>query len=204
MIRHSRIKLNEMAQRLDEMIADLNMDNAYEIFKQSYEKETGAAWDKGKFLSRARNWEFYGDQTGFVAVRPQRSGLVKITGAAGSPKGILKGIRELLSQNTPVWTMASKPLAAQLVKLGLIQPPAFLIKAISKIIPASVFGDVPFTVNSDGSLTFQYSDVGDATKYFVASPEYFKHMLRSLQGSAMNHIPTITKNLIATGIEKLL
>lgn len=187
-------------QKVKESIDNLDMDQAYELFKATYEKETGASWSKDKFMQRASNWDFYGDPTGFIAVRPQRSGLVKLTGAAGSPRGILKGIKELQSENKPIWGMASKPLAAQLSKLGLIQPPGLLLKAISTMIPKSVFGDVPFTVNMDGGVTFQYSDVGPATKYFVASPEYFKQILTQIPNAA---IPDTVKAALTKGINSL-
>jgi len=156
---------------------NVNLDQAYEIFKQSYEKSTGAAWAKDKFLSLARNWKFYGDDNGYVSVRPQRSGLYKLVGVAGSPKSILKGLHELLAENRPIWGMVSADMVPMAKKVGFIQPPGYIIKAMMKLIPASVFGDAEFTVNHDGSLTFNYSDVGDATKYFIANKLYFKEML---------------------------
>lgn len=156
---------------------NVNLDQAYEIFKKSYEESTGASWSKDKFLSRARNWKFYGDDNGYVSVRPQRSGLYKLVGVAGSPKSIYKGLHELLSENRPIWGMISADMVPMAKKVGFIQPTGYIIKAMMKLIPKSVFGDVDFTVNHDGSLTFQYSDVGDATKYFIANKLYFKEML---------------------------
>lgn len=156
---------------------NVQLDQAYEIFKKSYEESTGASWTKDKFLSRARNWKFYGDDYGYVSVRPQRSGLYKLVGVAGSPKSIYKGLHELLAENHPIWGMVSADMVPMAKKVGFIQPPGYIIKAMMKLIPKSVFGDVDFTVNQDGSLTFQYSDVGDATKYFIANKRYFQEML---------------------------
>ncbi len=65
------------------------------MFEESYRKETGQAWSQPKFESRAQNWHFYGDEDGFVAVRPQRSGMKKLVGVAGSPKSIIKGVDQL-------------------------------------------------------------------------------------------------------------
>lgn len=190
--------------KIQEQITDLDLDSAYEIFRKSYEQETGASWDKNKFLSRARNWTFYGDNTGFVAVRFQRSGLAKLVGAAGNPRGILKGIKELQAENRPIWGMASAQIAAQLEKLGFIRPPAKMLKVIAKIIPKGVFGDVDYTVNADGSLTFNYSDVGAATKYFVANAQYFNTILEQLKTNNHIPVPMFTKIMIAGWIKKVL
>ena len=182
-----------------ESIDNLDYDKAFELFSDTYNKSTGASWDKGKFLSRARNWTFYGDENGFVAVRPQRSGLVKLVGAAGSHRSILKGMTELGNESRPIWGMVSSEMVGMLKKLGYIQPPAWIIKAMMKLIPATVFGDVPFTVNSDGSLTFSYSDVGDATKYFLGNSEYFKFMI-----AAFKKKPTLAMRPLIVAIERLI
>lgn len=194
----------QASSTLTESIQNLDLDKAYEIFKQSYEQETGASWSKDKFLNRAYDWTFYGDETGFIAVRFQRSGLAKLVGAAGNPRGILKGIKELQAENKPVWGMASANIAAQLEKLGFIRPPAKMLKVIAKIIPKSVFGGVDYTVNTDGSLTFNYNDVGAATKYFVANKLYFISILDQIKSGNHIPIPTFTKVMIAGWIKKIL
>ena len=159
---------------------ELDLDQAYEIFRESYTKAVGTSWDRQKFMRRAHNWEFYGDQTGFIAVRHQRSGLVKLTGVAGSIKGIFKGFKELQQKDWPIWGMMDLRLAKHLQKQGYVRPPAFLIKLLAKSIPKGVFGGVDIDIQSDGGIKFHYHDVGDATKYFVATPAYFKHILKDL------------------------
>jgi hypothetical protein len=172
------MKLSEIT-KYKPLQESLNIDlhHAYELFSKTYQKSTGSAWTYQKFMSRARNWEFLGDEFGYVAFRRQRSGMVKLVGVAGNIRSIRNGVIELLEQNHPTWGMISKNMVPMAVKLGFINPPAFLMKIMLKMIPKSVFGDVDFDINNDGSITLKYSDVGDATKYFIANKEYFKHML---------------------------
>jgi hypothetical protein len=149
-------------------------DKIYDIFKKSYESSVGVSWSKDKFFSRAKNWLFFGDENGFVTVRVQQSGMYKLTGVAGNTKSIINGLNELQSINVPIWGMVSKDIQNMATKKGLKTPPSFLIKILIKFIPSSVFGGVDFDVNSDGSLTMKYSDVGESKKYFIANDEYFK------------------------------
>ena len=151
------------------------------MFEDSYKRETGQAWSQPKFESRASNWQFYGDEDGFVAVRPQRSGMKKLVGVAGSPKSIIKGIEALKDEGGPIWGAVSSPLAAMAKKRGLIVPHLHfggptLIKALVSQVPASVFGGVKPTVQPDGGLELDYPDVGKATKYMVVNKEYLKHL----------------------------
>ena len=180
-----------------------NQEDIYNIFKQSYEKSTGASWDVNKFNSRARNWVFFGDETGFVAVRPQRSGLYKLVGVAGKLRGILKGMAELKSNNYPVWGMVSSDMVGMAKKQGFKTPPKYLIKVLLKFIPKSIFGGVDFDVNSDGSITLKYADVGDAKKYFIANDEYFKKLKSDIlptMKDKMSNIPSVIK----IGLNKFL
>ena len=66
----------------------------YNVFRDSYIKATGSAWDESKFNRRAYNWEFFGNSSGFVAVRPQKGGLYKLVGVGGEKSGIIKGMIE--------------------------------------------------------------------------------------------------------------
>lgn len=189
---------------LYENVNQLDMDRAYELFTASYQASTGASWSKEKFFQRASNWDFYGDSNGYIAVRPQRSGLVKLVGVGGSPRSIMKGMKEIMDKHLPIWGMMSSDLVPMAVKMGMIQPPTFVVKGMLKVIPRSVFGDVPFTINDDGSITLQYSDVGDARKYFVGSKEYFKHMISSFNNGAVSGINSLVVKPLIMAIEKLI
>lgn len=175
------MRLIELFESLD----NIDLDKAYEIFKSSYDKSTGTAWSKEKFKHKASSWKFYGDDSGYVAIRPQRSGLMKLNGVAGNPRGIVKGLRDLLAEDHPTWGMISFDMLSMAHKIGFITPPAFVIKILIKSIPSSVFG-APFDINDDGSITLHYSDVGSATKYFIANKKYYKQLIPQMAGSATN------------------
>jgi hypothetical protein len=159
-----------------------DIDHFYGVFKQSYEDSTGAAWSEDKLLSRARNWTFYGDEEGFVAVRVQGSGMKKLVAAAGNPRGVVKGLTELQASGGPIWGAVSAPLAMMAKKRGMIVPHLipggpFFIKVLAKTIPPSVFGGHEPVVTKDGGLVFSYEDVGETTKYIIGNKAYFAHML---------------------------
>lgn len=163
---------------------DIDLEDAYEIFKKSYSKSTGQSWDKDKFMYRAYNWTFYGEEDGFVAVRHQRSGAIKLVGMAGNPRSIMKGMNDVIDEGGPIWGMMDKRFVDILVKrYKFVSPPSYIIKVLIKFIPKSVFGGVDFVVNNDGSVTLDYEDVGKATKYFVANREYYREYLTKNMGS---------------------
>jgi hypothetical protein len=157
-------------------MTDEEQGRVFDVFKKSYEASTGVSWDINKFKSRASNWVFFGDESGYVAVRPQASGLYKLVGVAGNPKGILSGLNELLSTGRPIWGMVSKDIQGMAIKKGFKTPPAMVMRVLLKFIPKSVFGGTDFELNSDGSVTMKYSDVGDAKKYFIGNEAYFKKL----------------------------
>ncbi len=171
--------------------------NVFKIFTNSYMKAKGASWDESKFFSRANNWTFYGDKDkGFVAIREQNSGLIKIVGVAGQLSSISAGIDTLKNSGKPIWGMADKKLVDVLVKRGgFICPPGFIIKLLSKFIPKSVFDDVDYELNSDGSFTFKYTDVGDATKFFFCNKKYFLEIYPMLKEN-MGELPFMARQSV--------
>ena len=178
--------INEDVFKYDDLTDD-EKNKAYEIFRDSYQNATGSSWDKMKFSSRASNWTFYGvKDKGFVVVRKQKSGMNKLTGVAGDLKSISIGIEELNKLEEPTWGMADKKIVNVLTgRYNFISPPAFVVKMLIKFIPSEVFGGAQYVINKDGSLTFNYSDVGDATKYFFGNKKYFQSLLKNV---SMNSI----------------
>lgn len=148
-------------------------NDLYDLYKISYEKSVGNAWDKYKFFERAEDWYFFGDQTGYVAARLQGSGIYKLAVVGGNIRGILKGIQELISLNKPTWGMVSSDILPMLKKLGFKTPNALTMNALLRLIPKEVFGGVDFKINLDGSITLNYEDTGSAKKYFVGNQQYF-------------------------------
>jgi len=185
-----------------ESSVDIDLDQAYNLLNESYLKATGYAWTKEKFLQRASSWQFYGDSDGCLAVRPQRGGMLKMVACFGSPRSIVKGVLEVNKLNVPVWGMMDRALVDKLKKIGYIEPPAFLIRSIIPIIPPSVFGDADYKINNDGSVTFNYSDVGSATKFFIANRKYYETMLELIK--TRHDVPDTVKAVILPAIKTLL
>jgi len=175
-------------------------EDIYNLFKKSYEETLGTSWDENKFRSRAKNWLFFGDENGYIAVRVQRSGFYKLVGVAGNIKSVYRGFEELLSLNVPVWGMVSSNIQKMVLKKGFKTPPTFLLKTLLKTIPKETFGGVDFDVNSDGSVTLKYSDVGDARKYFIGNDEYFKSIKKNILPTLKDKLSTIARK----GIEMFL
>lgn len=152
---------------------NINPDNIYESFKNTYEKSTGNSWDKDKFFSRSQDWKFYGDQSGYVAVREQKSGMIKLTGMAGNARSILKGLNDLLKENKPIWGMVSKDIANMATRVGFKLVDSTIVKNNIMKIPSYVFGGAKIiSVNEDGGVVFNYSDIGNATKYLIGNDQY--------------------------------
>jgi hypothetical protein len=165
--------LNE-SKRFDDFTPE-EKRQIFNVFTQSYVKATGSSWDEGKFYSRANEWLFFGDSTGFVTVRPQKSGYYKLTGVAGNIKSILKALQELNTTNYPIWGMLTQELANILVRrYGFRMPNRLESFIIGKLISNNVFGNIEHRRNPDGSITFNYKDVGESTKVFVGNREYYK------------------------------
>ena len=177
---------------------DIDLDKTYGTFKASYEKQTGKAWDKEKFLERIQNWTLYGDHDGFVAARQQASGPIKLVGAAGNPIGVKKGFQELLASSKPVWGAMDLRLATMAARMGMKMPPAWIMTKVlsaikDKFAAASGLPGSAVTVNKDGSLTIDYPDVGKATKFVVGNKAYFEWLLKT-QGAA---IPAMLRTAIS-------
>ena len=62
------------------------------------------------------------------------------------------------------------------LRKGFKEPSKSELTMLYNNIPSSVFGGVETEVNTDGSLTLKYPDVGDTKKYFIANEKYFDKM----------------------------
>lgn len=180
-------------------INEIDKDKAYELFRNSYEESTGYSWPREKFLSRARNWTFYGDETGYVAVRKQRSGPLKLVGSAGSIRGIYKGAIELKNSNEIVWGVVSEDIAKMCSKIGMVVlsesfAGRILIKTLINFIPPEVFGNNEVNVNSDGTFNYKTDDGKTMKKVFVCNKKYFTYLtgLPAVK-KKLSEIPMVSK-----------
>lgn len=195
-IAQSTKNLKESLSLLTEEEFDLtnaNKEDLYKTFKQTYEKSTGTSWDFDKFVQRSKNWKFFGNIEGFVTVRVQKSGFWKITGCAGSTKGILKGLEELVSKNVPLWTAASGEIVDMLKKKEFIVFKGilygFAIKTFVDNVDPVVFGDEIEKVESDGAIVFKL-DGKTVKKYFACNKLYIKEAIKS------NKVPEIVRKVL--------
>jgi len=158
-------------------VDQLDKDKAYQTFKDSYEKSTGQSWSEEKFVKRSGDWRFYGTQDGYITVREQQSGMLKLTGVAGKPFGIMAGAKALMKENVPVWGMVAKNIADMATKLGFRLADPQLVKQNITKIPSGVFGGAKIKqVLDDGGVVFEYSDIGVVTKYLIGNDQYFSFL----------------------------
>lgn len=165
----------------------LDMTKAYDVFRQEYEQSTGQAWTKDKFMQRAKGWQFFGDENGFVAVRPQRSGFVKLVGMAGDNKSKIRAIQQIKELQLPVWGMVSEDIKNIAVRRGMREPNFFERTALKYALNSAALGDAQILgYTSDGGVRLKYPDIGEVTKYMIGSPEYYQK-LRSQFGEQVKN-----------------
>jgi GNAT superfamily N-acetyltransferase len=165
----------------------LDMTKAYDVFRKEYEESTGQSWTMDKFMQRASNWQFFGDENGFVAVRPQRSGFVKLVGMAGDNKSKLRGIQQIQQQGLPIWGMVSKEIKDMAVKRGMREPNMIERTVLKQALNSAALGDAEILgYTSDNGVRLRYPDIGEVTKYMIGSPEYYQK-LRSAFGEQVKN-----------------
>ena len=156
------------------LLQDADVDEMYKIFKNSYEESTGHSWDLNTFLGRASDWTFYGikptekndPKAGFVAVRKQKSGIIKLTGVGGNPFSINRGLDLLIATGKPIWGGVSEKIAEALTKKGFIIPPKSLVTQVAPYIPG-------FNVNALGNVVANITGgVGEVEKTIVINNAY--------------------------------
>jgi len=162
-------------------LTDDEKEEMYLSFKKSYEKATGASWDQFKFKNRAYNWTFFGEKTGGIAVRNQRSGLVKMVSAFGSPKKVINGYKEMVSEigNKPIWGVMTENLAIMLEKISnkeFKRAPKIFVKTVIPHIK-NIFGDIVLDVDKKTGAIVIDTPAGPMDKYFIANKNYYKDIL---------------------------
>ena len=189
-------------QILDEDV-NLDMDQLYDIFSSSYDKATGQSWTKEKFMNRASNWTFYGNDNGFVAFRKQASGMRKLVGVAGETSGVIEGLKQLSNEDYPTWGAVSDKLARASKRFGFIAPHLYpggklVIKIVMGLIPKSVFGGLEPKIQNNGGVVLSYDDLGDQEKFFIANKKYFANLLND-----PNFIERVTSKAVIAFVKRL-
>lgn len=180
----SNIPVNITHKSWNEM-SPAEQDAAYKLFADEYTKSTGKAWDRSHFEHRASGWTFAGTPTGYVAYRIQRSGPVKINGAAGDIRSKHAAMQSILATGKPVWTAVTKQIADGLVKhYGMKILDADSVKRIMPILMQNnVMGDAKVhRVEDDGGITGHMDSLGKDhifTKYIIGNDSAHEMMSKA-------------------------
>lgn len=152
-----------------------DLQAAHELFRRSYEEATGAAFSYDQFVSRARNWTFIGNEKGYVAVREQDGGLLKLVGSAGDKRLVFRAMQSLIEGDAPVWGAVTEDLKDMSSRIGMysLSTPetASLIKGLSRFMRS-----LPIqSVNDDGSITVN-TPSGAQNKFLIGNKAYLDLM----------------------------
>lgn len=164
-------------------------------YKPSYDLSTGKSWSETKFVNYAKNWVFYGDETAYVAVRPQKTGGYKLVSIAADPKDTDKNnklklaLSMLLSENKPLWGLVNKPIAALAKRAGFIVLTPELVTSLFEsykgaipIIPPNVVSGSTFVVNKDATISVDDSELGILEpKLVIANKLWFIHSIKLIK-----------------------
>lgn len=186
----------------------------YEVFKDSYVKSTGASFSESDFDWRAKNWTFFGvapdtdgRQCGGIAVRVQRSGMVKLVASFGNVRGMLDGLKELESEmgDKPIWGFMEPNMVSMLKRAdaNFVELPPKVVKTIVEVMAKS--GTIPGFVkaNNDGSVTFD-TPSGQMNKYYVCNKNYVDWLLNSIQNSDNIPVPKLLRKPIVALLKNVI
>jgi hypothetical protein len=167
------------------------LNTVHDNYVKTYNLVTGKAWSFHKFSSYQKNWIFFGTPEGFIAVRPQRLGPLKLVIAAGDPdspnkdKALLNAFVEILQLKKPIWGLVSPQIAKYITKVSrgafmtlsgeiisdLLEPYFARVTdshgnpidyTFPPIIPEQVISGSPFSVNiQDDGVVVHDDELGD-------------------------------------------
>lgn len=159
-------------------LASVEQEQLYQLFKDSYIKSTGNAWNEHKFEGRAKNWTFYGDPLkGGLAVREQKSGLIKLVASFGDARAVIEAVQELVRTNKkPIWGVLPANLARHLRHAGFkVATYEQLMKMKPYVEQSGVIGDEIESVKPDGTIVVK-NDFGNMDKVLVGNDAYFNFL----------------------------
>jgi hypothetical protein len=210
--------LNEKVWQFNDLDAQ-EQEVLYNIFRDTYVKTTGAAFNKDDFDWRASNWTFFGEppngtsnetSVGGIAVRKQVSNnMFKLVASFGNFRGVLKGFDELKQRanGASIWGIVDETIKKLIIKhdKDFVSPPGIVVKAMETGIKKLSNGEVK-SVGLDGSMQVS-TPAGMMKKYFVVNKDYIRWLLDSISDpSNASRLPvpqTVLVPLIGI-IQKLL
>lgn len=183
-------------------------DALYQGFYDAYMKSVGASWTRPEFDSKAYAWTFFGDVTGGVALRHQRSGLWKLNASYGYPRQVLKGLFEMQSQigDEPIWGLMPEDLCKMLSKAthdDFKRPPKLLVKLLFPYLKKAMGADSA-QVTSNGSAIVD-TPAGKMEKFFIANKAYYQELLDNTDKYLGDkNIPGPIKNTLVSLLRKMI
>jgi hypothetical protein len=179
----------------------------FDMFSKSYKKSTGESWNEGFFKGRARNWVFYGNEHGFVATRPQKSGMLKIVGSAGHPAAVDKAMQHVLQEKRPVWAAAAPALAHGMMKhYGLKSVSPMVVKQMAPFLAEhGVLGDGQIKhIENDGTIHLSYPNLENTVqKKIVGNDAYHSKIAPALAVAAPMQAYDTVKNKLGQIVDKI-
>ena len=189
-------------------LSDAEADALYQGFYDAYMKSVGASWDRYEFNSKAYAWTFFGDVTGGVALRKQRSGLWKLNASYGYPRQVLRGLFDMQSQigNEPIWGLMPDDLCKMLSKAThdeFKKPPKLMVKLLFPYLKKAM-GAGNAQVTSNGSAIVD-TPAGKMEKFFIANKAYYRELLDNMDTYLGDkNIPGPIKNTLVGLLRKMI
>jgi hypothetical protein len=216
---------NQKLELLDESVynydslSNTEQQRLFDIFKDSYEKATGASFDQYAFEWRAAGWTFFDNPpddknssgpVGGIAVRKQQSnGMIKLVASFGDFRSVLKGFAEFKSKygSNPVWGIVTPEIQKLILKhdKSFAALPGVVIKALEGALKRLSGGEVK-SVGLNGIIKVD-TPAGIMDKVFLSNKAYINWLLDSISDpSNASRLPVPQKVLTPlTGIiQKLL
>jgi hypothetical protein len=187
--------LDESIYQYDDL-DDREQEILYNVFRDTYVKATGAAFDKDDFDWRASSWMFFGEppdgnsnetSVGGIAVRKQISNnMYKLVASFGNFRGVLKGFDELKQKanGASIWGIVDETIKKLIIKhdRDFVSLPGIVVKAMEAGIKKLSNGEVK-SVNLDGSMQVS-TPAGMMKKHFVTNKNYIRWLLDSISDPA--------------------
>jgi hypothetical protein len=212
------LKINEAVYTYKNL-SDDEQKRLYDVFRNSYQKATGAAFEQDDFNWRAAGWTFFGNApddknpegaVGGIAVRKQISNnMFKLVASFGDFRSVLKGFDEFKAKhgNDPVWGLVTQEIQNLILKhdKSFIALPGVVVKALEGTLKKISGGEVK-SAGLDGVLKVD-TPAGVINKVFLSNKAYVNWLLDSITDPAnASRLPvsqTILAPLIGV-IQKLL
>ena len=168
------------------LLDDLDLRTQDKLYQQTYRSyikgETGQSWTREQFFTKVRNgpWIFHGDKefSGYISIRELRAikGVAKLTGCAGSKRGMLAGLAKLNEDGIAIVGAVTPELYLVALKVGFRTIAPAILKIFIQLAPEEVWshGGKP-EVGDGGELIINMPELGKKViKQFVCNEAFLR------------------------------